>query len=120
LVWNFSGTFEILLGPAPIFGFMQKIAYTGGVILSLQIWTIPEGSGGSYVGGSGTTDIGTGIIYAVAFLGLILISATYGPSRHSHDYYIERRFPGWARIAGFDTSVTKDEAGSAAPARRVA
>ncbi|MGA3021654.1 MAG: hypothetical protein ABSE66_02455 [Thermoplasmata archaeon] len=35
--------------------------------------------------------------------GLILINAAHGPSRWSLDYYIERRFPGWARIAEFST-----------------
>ena len=95
------GTLEIALGVALVFGFMRKIAYSGGVILSLLIWAVPEGFGGSYASGSGTTDIGTGVVYAIAFFGLILVNATYGPSRLSLDYYIERRFPGWARIAEF-------------------
>lgn len=95
------GTFEVLLGLALVFGFMRKIAYGGGVVLSLLIWAIPEGFGGPYTGGSGTTDIGTGVIYAIAFLGLIVVNATYGSSRWSLDYLIERRFPGWARIAEF-------------------
>jgi uncharacterized membrane protein YphA (DoxX/SURF4 family) len=109
------GTFEILLGLGLIFGFMRKIAYSGGVILALLIWAVPEGFGGSYASGSGTTDIGTGIIYAIAFLGLIVISATYGPSRFSLDYYIERRFPGWARLAEFNTAVTKPGGGPHPP-----
>lgn len=95
------GVLEILLGLALLFGFMRKIAYSGGVILALLIWAVPEGFGGPYQTGSGGTDIGTGVIYAIAFLGLILINATYGPSRFSLDYYIERRFPRWARLAEF-------------------
>jgi uncharacterized membrane protein YphA (DoxX/SURF4 family) len=95
------GIFEIALGLALIFGFMRKVAYLGGVILGLLIWAVPEGFGGPYQTGSGGTDIGTGIIYAIAFLGLILINATYGPSRYSLDYFIERRFPRWARLAEF-------------------
>ncbi len=109
------GTFEVLLGLALLFGFMRKFAYAGGVVLALLIWAVPEGFGGSYAYGSGTTDVGTGIIYAIAFLGLIVISATYGPSRYSLDYFIERRFPGWARIAEFSTSVTSKRAGPAPP-----
>jgi len=99
------GILEVLLGLALLFGFMRKIAYIGGVILGLLIWAVPEGFGGPYQSGGGGTDIGTGIIYAIAFLGLIVINATYGPSRFSLDYYIERRFPGWARIAEFGKPV---------------
>jgi uncharacterized membrane protein YphA (DoxX/SURF4 family) len=95
------GVLEIALGLALVLGFMRKIAYSGGVLLALLIWAVPEGFGGPYQTGSGGTDIGTGIIYAIAFLGLILINATYGPSRYSLDYYIERRFPGWSKIAEF-------------------
>jgi len=95
------GTLEVALGLALVFGLMRKIAYSGGVILSLLIWAVPEGFSGSYASGSGTTDIGTGVIYAIAFFGLILVNATYGPSRLSLDYYIERHFPRWAWIAEF-------------------
>lgn len=95
------GVLETLLGLALIFGFARKLAYVGGVILSLLIWAVPEGFGGPYQTNSGGTDVGTGVIYAIAFLGLIVINATYGSSRISVDHYIERRFPGWARIAEF-------------------
>jgi uncharacterized membrane protein YphA (DoxX/SURF4 family) len=95
------GALETILGLALLLGFARKLAYSGGVILSLLIWAVPEGFGGPYQSGSGGTDVGTGIVYALAFLGLIVINATYGPSRFSLDYYIERRFPGWAWIAEF-------------------
>lgn len=99
------GALELTLGLALIFGFMRKIAYAGGVILALLIWAVPEGFGGPYQSGAGGTDVGTGVIYAVAFLGLILVNATYGPSRYSLDYYIERKFPSWAKIAEFNAPV---------------
>ena len=95
------GGLELILGLALIFGFLRKVAYAGGVALSLLIWAVPEGFGGPYQSGSGGTDVGTGVIYAIAFLGLIVINATYGPSRWSLDYLIERRFPSWARLAEF-------------------
>lgn len=95
------GILEFVLGLALILGLMRKVAYLGGVVLSLLIWAIPEGFGGPYQTNTGGTDVGTGVIYAIAFLGLIVINATYGSSRLSLDYYIERRFPGWARIAEF-------------------
>ncbi len=93
------GLLEVLLALALIFGFLRKIAYTGGFFLSLVIWSVPEGFGGPY--GPGSTDIGTGIIYAFVFLFLMILNATYGPSRWSLDAAIETRWPGWARIADF-------------------
>ena len=95
------GILEILLGVALIAGFMRKVAYLGGVVLSLLIWAVPEGFGGPYAGGTGGTDVGAGVVYALLFLGLIVISATYGPSRYSLDHLIERRYPPWARLAEF-------------------
>jgi uncharacterized membrane protein YphA (DoxX/SURF4 family) len=97
------GVFEILLGVALILGFMRKFVYALGVVLALLIWSIPEGFGGLYTITPETTDIGTGILYAFAMTGLILINAAHGPSRWSVDYYIERRFPAWARVAEFST-----------------
>ncbi len=98
------GTLELLLGLALIFGILRKLAYTGGIILTLLIWSIPEGFGGPYtVSGSAATDVGTGIIYAIAFVGLIALDSAFRSSRYSLDYYIERRFPSWARIAEFGT-----------------
>ena len=99
------GLLEVVLGLALIFGFMRKIAYAAGAILSLLIWAVPEGFGGPYQSGSGGTDVGTGVIYAVAFLGLILINATYGSSRYSLDSLIERRWPRWGILAEFQRLV---------------
>ncbi len=93
------GASEVALAVALIFGVLRKIAYTGGFFLSLVIWSVPEGFGGAY--GPGSTDIGTGIIYAFVFLCLMILAATYGPSRWSLDDRIERRWPAWRRIAEF-------------------
>jgi uncharacterized membrane protein YphA (DoxX/SURF4 family) len=110
------GVLELILGLALLFGFLRKFAYLGGVVLSLLIWAVPEGFGGPYQSGGSGTDIGTGVIYAIAFLGLILINATYGPSRYSLDFYIERRFPQWARLAEFGPVPPPRPDGSAGPA----
>ena len=95
------GTLELALGLALVFGFLRKIAYFGGALLSLLIWAVPEGFGGSY--GPGTTDIGTGAVYAMLFLGLIVINAVFGVSRFSLDYLLERRWPWWAKLAEMDS-----------------
>jgi thiosulfate dehydrogenase [quinone] large subunit len=95
------GTLEMALGLALIVGLMRKYAYVGGIMLSLLIWAIPEGFGGPYGAGTGATDLGTGIVYALALFGLVVINATSGPSRWSLDAAIERRFPRWAAVAEF-------------------
>jgi uncharacterized membrane protein YphA (DoxX/SURF4 family) len=92
-----TGVLELLLGIALVLGFMRKITYICGLILSLFIWAIPEGFGGTY--GPGATDIGTGIIYAFVFLSLLVINAAFGPSKYSLDNLIERRWPYWQKLA---------------------
>ena len=110
------GFFELAVGAALVLGFMRKIAYSGGVILGLMIWSIGEGFGGIFQTITPqTTDVGTGIIYSIALLGLILINAAHGVSRYSLDYYIERRFPTWARIAEFGTRIIGPMTKPAAP-----
>ncbi len=93
------GILEISLGVALVLGVVRKLAYIGGLILSLLIWAVPEGFGGPY--GPGSTDIGTGIAYSFVFLSLIIINALSGTSKYSLDYLIERRFPSWRRVAEF-------------------
>jgi uncharacterized membrane protein YphA (DoxX/SURF4 family) len=93
------GTLEVALGVALVLGFMRKIAYLSGMVLSLLIWAIPEGFGGPY--GPASTDIGTGVIYSFLFLSLIIINTISGPSKYSLDFLLERKFPFWKRVAEF-------------------
>ncbi len=92
-----TGIGELALAFALVLGLLRKEAYTFGFFLSLFIWSVPEGFRGPY--GSGSTDIGTGIVYALVFVFLLLINATFGPSRYSLDYAIERRWKWWRRVA---------------------
>jgi nitrite reductase (NO-forming) len=92
-----TGFIELFLSFSLIFGFLRKISYTIGFLLSLVIWSVPEGFGGAL--GPGSTDIGTGIIYAFVFLFLLIINAAFGPSKFSLDGVIEKKFPGWKRVA---------------------
>ncbi len=56
------------------------------------------------------------MISAVALLGLIRINATYGPSRYSLDYDLERKFPRWATLAEFNpTSARPGPAATGSP-----
>lgn len=99
------GILEISLGVALVLGVVRKLAYIGGLILSLLIWAVPEGFGGPY--GPGSTDIGTGIAYSFVFLSLIIINAMSGTSKYSLDYLIERRVPSWKRVAEFGQVTTR-------------
>ncbi len=56
---------ETALAIALILGIFSNLAYIGGGLLSLIIWSTAEGLGGPYVAGS--TDIGAAIIYALVF-----------------------------------------------------
>lgn len=64
---------ETALAIGLIFGIFSNVTNVGGLLWSLMIWSTAEGFGGPYAPGS--TDIGTAIIYAIAFAGLFLTSA---------------------------------------------
>jgi uncharacterized membrane protein YphA (DoxX/SURF4 family) len=93
------GLFELAISFALIFGFMRKIAYGGGIVLSLLIWAVPEGFGGPY--GPGSTDIGTGIVYAIVFLLLFALALYNRQGRLTLDAMIGRRVRWWKKVAEF-------------------
>lgn len=90
-------TGETLIALALIAGFSCKLTYLGAIVFSLAIWATAEGFGGPYT--SGASDIGTAIIYAVVFAGLLALSAYTGTARYSADYYLEKKISWWWRIA---------------------
>jgi len=78
-------------------GFARRIGYGVGLVFSLLVWALAEGFGGPYTAGS--TDIGTGIIYAVVFAALYGLDRIVGPSRWAVDYWLARRWPLWQRLS---------------------
>ena len=90
-------TVETLIALALIFGFARKLTYLSAAIFSLLIWSTAEGFGGPYT--SGSSDVGTALIYAIVFAGLLALNYYVGPSRYSVDYYIEGRFRWWWLLA---------------------
>jgi nitrite reductase (NO-forming) len=90
---------ELVLGACLVIGLMRKLAYIVSFFYSLIIWSVPEGFGGPY--GPGSTDIGTGIVYALVSLLFLLIISIFGPSPYSLDYLIEGKIPGWKKLAEF-------------------
>lgn len=105
---------ETLIAAALILGFARKLTYISATVLSLLIWATAEGFGGPYT--SGASDIGTAIIYAVVFAGLLALSYYAAPARYSADYYLERRFSWWWRLAELRRPATQPESTLAAVA----
>jgi uncharacterized membrane protein YphA (DoxX/SURF4 family) len=88
---------ETLIAVALISGFARKLTYISAALFSLVIWATAEGFGGPYT--SGSSDIGTAIIYAVVFMGLLVLSYYAGTARYSVDYYLEKKIGWWWRVA---------------------
>jgi nitrite reductase (NO-forming) len=88
---------ETLIAVALITGFARKVTYLSAIAFSLLIWSTAEGFGGPYT--SGAADIGTAVIYAVVFGGLLALSYYNGPARYSADHYLEQRIGWWWRLA---------------------
>jgi len=60
-----AASVETALAIALLLGIFSNLAFIGGGLFSLVIWSTAEGLGGPYVAGS--TDIGTAIIYTIVF-----------------------------------------------------
>jgi nitrite reductase (NO-forming) len=105
---------ETLIALALIAGFARKLTYISAIVFSLLIWGTAEGFGGPYT--AGASDIGTAIIYAVVFAGLLTLSYYAGPARFSADYYLEQKISWWWRIAEMRRPVPAEAPASAAPA----
>lgn len=88
---------ETLIVLALVAGLARKLTYSAAIVFSLLIWGTAEGFGGPYT--SGASDIGTAVIYAVVFAGLLLFAYYHGPSQLSLDYYLEKRIGWWRWIA---------------------
>jgi uncharacterized membrane protein YphA (DoxX/SURF4 family) len=88
---------ETLVALAVILGFARKVSYIAAAVFCVVIWGVAEGFGGPY--GSGASDIGTAIIYALVFVCLLTLAAYTGTDRYSVDYYLEQKISWWHKIA---------------------
>ncbi len=95
--WALVATCETLIALALITGFARKLTYLAAITFSVLIWATAEGFGGPYT--AGASDIGTAVIYAVVFAGLLALSYYAGPARYSADYYLEKKVTWWWRVA---------------------
>ncbi len=103
---------ETLIAIALIAGFARKLTYLSAIGFSLLIWATAEGFGGPYT--SGAADIGTAVIYAVVFAGLLVLGAYAGTARYSADYHLEKKISWWWRLAEVRRPV-QDIPGQVAP-----
>ena len=102
-----SAAMETYLAVALLTGFARKTTYAVGAIYTALIWATAEGFGGPYVPGI-STDVGAAIISSLLFLALLINDAGAGFSRFSLDSVLERRIPGWRRVAELDWQGSRD------------
>ena len=88
---------ETAIALALVFGVALRVAYLFAALFSLLIWAIPEGFGGPY--NATSTDIGTGIIYAVVFFSIYGLDKLALQSKFSLDNYLVKRIPWWSVVA---------------------
>jgi uncharacterized membrane protein YphA (DoxX/SURF4 family) len=67
-----TGLAETSLALVLLLGVARRAGYAAGVVYSLLIWSVGEGFGGPYA--SGSTDVGTGIVYALLFVTLLVFA----------------------------------------------
>ena len=95
---------ETVIAVALLAGFARKTLYVVGALFSLLVWSTAEGFGGPYT--VGANNMGTAISYVLIFVALIAINTRGGRSPYSLDFYIERRFPRWRRVAEWGSEET--------------
>jgi thiosulfate dehydrogenase [quinone] large subunit len=88
---------ETLVAVAIITGFARKYTYIASAVFGVVIWAVAEGFGGPY--GQGSSDIGTAIIYTLVSIGMLTLCYYVGASRYSVDFYLEKRFSWWWKVA---------------------
>jgi nitrite reductase (NO-forming) len=87
---------ETLLAAGLLLGLARPWVYILGAGYSLMIWSTVEGFGGPY--GAGSTDVGTGVIYVLVFVGLLILYRIQNQTPFTLDSYLRRRFPDWPRL----------------------
>jgi thiosulfate dehydrogenase (quinone) large subunit len=91
------GLTETGLALVLLLGVARRAGYIAGLMYTLLLWGVGEGFGGPYRFGS--TDIGTGIIYALLFLALLTFAPPARRERLSLDRVLESRLPWWRFVA---------------------
>ncbi len=95
---------ETVIALALLTGFARKTLYVVGALFSLLVWSTAEGFGGPYT--VGANNMGTAISYVLIFVALMAINVRGGRSPYSLDYFIEKRWPRWRRVAEWGSEDT--------------
>ena len=92
-----TGVTETGLAVVLLLGVARRVGYAAGAVYALLVWAVGEGFGGPYV--SGTTDVGTGIIYTMLFVALLTFAPPARRDRVSLDRVLVRRWTWWRIVA---------------------
>jgi nitrite reductase (NO-forming) len=92
-----TGLAETGLALVLLLGVARRAGYAVGVVYSLLVWSVGEGFGGPYA--SGSTDVGTGIVYALLFVTLLAFSPPARRERLSLDRILVSRWTAWRHLA---------------------
>lgn len=92
-----TGVAETGLALCLLLGLARRLGYTVGVIYTLLIWAVGEGFGGPYT--SGSTDVGTGIVYALLFMTLLVFAPPARRERLGLDRVLVPRWHWWRFVA---------------------
>ena len=92
-----TGLMETSLALVLLFGVARRAGYAVGVVYSLGLWAVGEGFGGPYM--SGTTDIGTGIVYMMMFIALLAFAPPARRERLGLDRALVERWAWWRPLA---------------------
>jgi thiosulfate dehydrogenase (quinone) large subunit len=92
-----TGVTETTLALVLLLGIARRAGYSLGIGYSLLVWAVGEGFGGPYT--SGSTDVGTGIVYAVLFLTLLTFAPPARRERMSADQFLVSRWSWWRMLA---------------------
>jgi thiosulfate dehydrogenase (quinone) large subunit len=92
-----TGLAETGLALVLVLGVARRAGYAFGVVYSLLVWGVGEGFGGPYA--SGSTDVGTAIVYALLFVTLLAFAPPARRERLSLDRILIGRWSQWRFLA---------------------
>lgn len=92
-----TGITETALALCLLLGMARRLGYAAGAVYTLLIWAVGEGFGGPYTAGS--TDVGTGIVYALLFVTLLAFAPPARRERLSADRFLVSRWHWWRFLA---------------------
>lgn len=92
-----TGIAETGLALVLLLGVARRFGYAAGAVYALLVWAIGEGFGGPYDAGS--TDIGTGVLYTMMFITLLVFAPPARRERWSLDQILVNRAAWWRYVA---------------------